>query len=282
MPSAKQPPSDRTSSNRKKRVRASNSPSRSARPPGRPGAGDLADGEAREVLIQAAARRFAAQGADGARLREIVEDAGMTPAMVAYYFKDKSGLLEAVVREALATMSKVIDDSVHDYEPGTFLEGLIRRYLAALASAPWIPQLLIREVISRESPLRGIFVEEFASRAVAVVPARVLEEINQGQLRDDLDPRYLILSLVGMCLFPFIAHPVLGPLLHFDLNESFGASYRRACCGPVCTGCGRCCVIRAGYLDCPVGAFVGLRSGRSRLRRRHNRALPDRCGCGFR
>jgi AcrR family transcriptional regulator len=218
MPEAKQQPG-------KKRVPKRALSGVTGRPPGRPGAGDLADGEAREVLIQAAARRFAAQGSDGTRLREIVDDAGMTPAMVAYYFNDKSGLLEAVVREALATLRTVIDESVQAYEPGTFLEGLIRRYLAALASAPWIPQLLIREVISRESPLRAIFVEEFASTAVAVVPERMLEEINQGQLRDDLDPRYLILSLVGMCLFPFIAHPVLGPLLNFDLDESFGHSY---------------------------------------------------------
>ncbi len=195
------------------------------RPRGRPGADDLADGEARQVLIQAAAKRFAAQGVDGTRLREIVDDAGMTPAMVAYYFKGKNGLVEAVVREALATLREVIEASVSEHVPGAFLEGLIRRYLAALAGSPWIPQLLIREVISRDSPLRTLFVEEFASQAVAVVPDRVLEEISQGQLRDDLDPRFLILSLVGMCLFPFIAHPVLGPLLQFDLDESFGQSY---------------------------------------------------------
>ena len=195
------------------------------RAPGRPQASDLADGEARQILIQAAAERFAAQGFDGTRLREIVDDAGMTPAMVAYYFKDKSGLLEAVVREALARLRQVIEESVRDYEPGGFVAGLIRRYLKALSSAPWIPQVLIREVISRESPLRTLFAEEFASQAVAVVPGRVLDEIAQGQLRDDLDPRYLILSLVGMCLFPFIAHPVLGPLLAFDLDEAFGQTY---------------------------------------------------------
>ncbi len=195
------------------------------RAPGRPAASDLGDGEARQVLIQAAARRFALQGADGTRLREIVDDAGMTPAMVAYYFRDKSGLLEAVVREALATLRNVIDESVREYEPGKFIEGLIRRYTGALAGAPWIPQLLIREVISRDSPLRAVFVEEFASQAVAVIPERVLEEISQGKLRSDLDPRYLILSLIGMCVFPFIAHPVLGPLLQFDLDESFGQSY---------------------------------------------------------
>jgi len=195
------------------------------RAPGRPQAGDRADGEARRVLISAAAERFAAQGFDGTRLREIAEDAGMTPAMVAYYFKDKSGLLEAVVREALGTLRQVIDQSVEDYQPGAFVAGLIRRYMAALAGAPWIPQVLIREVISRDSPLRTLFVEEFASQAVAIVPGRVLEEINQGQLRDDLDPRYLILSMVGMCLFPFIAHPVLGPLLNFELDEAFGQAY---------------------------------------------------------
>ena len=195
------------------------------RAPGRPAADDLGDGEARQVLIQAAAKRFAAQGADGTRLREIVDDAGMTPAMVAYYFQDKSGLLEAVVRDALGTVRNVIEASVQDHESGAFIDGLIKRYMAALSGAPWIPQLLIREVISRDTPLRAVFVEEFARQAVAVVPERVLEEINQGRLRSDLDPRYLILSLVGMCLFPFIAHPVLGSLLQFDLDESFGQSY---------------------------------------------------------
>ena len=192
---------------------------------GRPQAGDRAEGEARQVLIQAAAARFATQGFDGTRLREVVEDAEMTPAMVAYYFKDKTGLLEAVVREALGRLREVIEESVNESQPGGFVAALIRRYLAALADAPWIPQILIREVISRESPMRALFVEEFAAHAVTIVPDRVLEEINQGQLRDDLDPRYLILSLVGMCLFPFIAHPVLGPLLEFDLDESFAASY---------------------------------------------------------
>lgn len=145
--------------------------------------------------------------------------------MVAYYFRDKSGLLEAVVREALATLRGVVEASVQDDDTGAFIAGLIRRYMTALASAPWIPPVLIREVISRDSPLRTLFVDEFASQAAAIVPARVLKQINQGNLRQDLDARYLILSLVGMCLFPFIAHPVLGPLLQYELDESFGQSY---------------------------------------------------------
>jgi AcrR family transcriptional regulator len=193
--------------------------------PGRPQAAARQEGEAREVLIQAAAQRFAAQGSDGTSLREVAEDAGVTPAMVAYYFDDKSGLLEAVVRKALETLREVIDKSVGEHPPGRFLDTLIGRYLAALAAAPWIPQILIREVISRDSPLRLLFVEEFASYAVSVVPDKVRDEIGRGALRQDLDPRFLILSMLGMCLFPFIAQPVLGPLLNFRVDDGFASEY---------------------------------------------------------
>ena len=95
--------------------------------PGRPQAAARQEGEAREVLIHAAAQRFAAQGSDGTSLREVAEDAGVTPAMVAYYFDDKSGLLEAVVRKALETLREVIDKSVGEHPPGRFLDTLIGR-----------------------------------------------------------------------------------------------------------------------------------------------------------
>lgn len=193
--------------------------------PGRPQGSVRPEGEARDVLIRAAAIRFAAQGAEGTSLREVAEDAGVTPAMVAYYFRDKSGLLEAVVREGLGTLLEVIEEAAAADAPGGFLAALVQRYLAALATHPWIPQILIREVISRESPLRNLFIEEFARHAVSVVPAKVLEEMGQGALREDLDHRYFMLSMLGMCLFPFIAHPVLGPLLDFEVDEAFADSY---------------------------------------------------------
>jgi AcrR family transcriptional regulator len=177
------------------------------------------------VLVQAAAVRFAAQGAEGTSLREVAEDAGVTPAMVAYYFRDKSGLLEAVVRQGLGALLRVVETAVREHEPGEFLPTIIRRYLAALAADPWIPQILIREVISRESPLRELFIEEFASHAVSVVPAEVLDDMGRGALRDDLDPRFLVLSMLGMCVFPFIAHPVLGPLLEFNVDDTFAVDY---------------------------------------------------------
>jgi len=195
------------------------------RSPGRPAASERAGQEARQTLVDTAASLFAEQGFEGTSLKQVARGAGVTPAMVAYYFKDKSGLLEAVVREGLSTLLKVVESVVEDHTPGQFVPGLIGRYITTISRAPWIPQILIREVISKESPLRKLFIEEFAMHAATMVPARVAEEMQEGTLRRDLDPKFVILSLLGMCLFPFIAQPVLGPLLDFEVGEEFGDAY---------------------------------------------------------
>lgn len=197
------------------------------RPPGRPASTEREALEARSTLIQTAANLFAEQGYEATSLRQVARGADVTPAMVAYYFKDKSGLLEAVVREGFETLLDVVRSVVKEAGDGDFIPRLITRYVAANIGAPWIPRILIREVISKETPLRTLFVEEFAVHAATLVPEKVMAEIDAGRIRSDLDPRYTIMSLLGICLFPFIAHPVLGPLLGYELNEAFGEAYAR-------------------------------------------------------
>ena len=48
--------------------------------------------QAREAILDAARRQFAAQGFEGATMRAIARDAGVDPALVSYYFGSKSGL----------------------------------------------------------------------------------------------------------------------------------------------------------------------------------------------
>jgi AcrR family transcriptional regulator len=55
-------------------------------------------GEAREAILDAARRRFADQGFEGATMRAIAGDAGVDPALVSYYFGSKSGLFVESLR----------------------------------------------------------------------------------------------------------------------------------------------------------------------------------------
>ena len=198
----------------------------SRRAPGRPRNESSKGVEPRQVLIDTAARLFGEQGYAETSLREVANGAQVTPAMVAYYFKDKPGLLEAVTLNGLEILVAVLEAAVSDHDvEEAFVPRFIRAYLATINHKPWIPQILIREVISRDTPLRQLFIDRFASRALKIVPPRVMAEMESGRLREDLDPRYTLLSLVGMCLFPYLAQPVLGPLLGYQFDEAFGRDY---------------------------------------------------------
>jgi AcrR family transcriptional regulator len=174
------------------------------------------------VLIDTAARLFGEQGYAETSLREVANGAQVTPAMVAYYFKAKPGLLEAVTLSGLETLVAALEAAVDDESDEAFAPRFIRIYLSTINENPWIPQILIREVVSRDTPLRQLFIDQFASRALKIVPPKVMAEIESGRMRHDLDPRYTLLSLVGMCLFPYLAQPVLGPLLGYQFDEAFG------------------------------------------------------------
>jgi AcrR family transcriptional regulator len=52
----------------------------------------------RGEILEAARRRFAAQGFEGATMRAIAADAGVDPALVSYYFGSKSGLFVESLR----------------------------------------------------------------------------------------------------------------------------------------------------------------------------------------
>lgn len=203
---------------------------RNARRPrrGRPGkpAGDDG-GDARRRLLQAAAGQFAAAGFAGTSLRAVARDAGVTPAMIAYYFGDKAGLLEAVLvtglDEVLGALEAALDDGGGDSAPA--LERFVAAELEALTSHPWIPRIMVQEVLSKDTPLRQVFVDRFASRALALVRPAMAADLAAGRMRADLDPRLVILSVIGMCVFPFLAEPLLGPLVGYRIDDDFAGEF---------------------------------------------------------
>jgi TetR/AcrR family transcriptional regulator len=201
------------------------SPKQKRRAPGRPRARPDGSKPSKAELIDTAARLFAQQGFEATSLRAVARGADVTPAMIAYYFNDKAGLLRAVVVSGFELLLETLQDVARESAGDAFVPSFVRSYLITLSTRPWLPQILVREVISKQGPLRDLFVEKFATRALELIPPRVVQEISAGRLRADLDPRYAMLSLLGMCVFPFIAQPVLGPLLSYDTDADFAQGY---------------------------------------------------------
>lgn len=176
----------------------------------------------RAGLVETARALFTRRGFAEVSVREIAREAGVTPAMIAYYFGDKQGLYEAMLSSVFDTLlSRARELAAASPATTAPVEAFIRLYVGTIASQPWLPALLLREVLTVDSAVRERFVERFASRAAAILPGLFSAEIAGGALRADLDPKLAVLSLVGMCAFPFLAHPVTGKALGYELDAEF-------------------------------------------------------------
>lgn len=186
-----------------------------ARGPGR----RLADADSREALLAAARTEFAAHGFRGATVRRVAEHAGVTPAMVHYHFRDKRGLYLAMLEATLGPFMRHVQALAESGGTGS-LQDALTAYMRLLARTPELPALLIRDVLAADGPMRETFIRDFAARGAGAM-RRILErDLAAGTLRDDLDPRLALLSLISLAAFPFVARPVAEQLLALDYDDA--------------------------------------------------------------
>jgi AcrR family transcriptional regulator len=178
----------------------------------------------RESLLRAAAALTQRRSIGEVSLREVAREARVAPAMVHYYFGDKRGLHEAMLERALgmvlARVRTVAEraESEADDRIGRLIETITRTFL----EEPWIPALVVREVLSEGGRLQERFVRDYASLVAPLVRGIVQQEIDRGRFRADLDPTLAFLSLLGMTAFPFIARPIAERVLGLQYDATLG------------------------------------------------------------
>lgn len=192
--------------------------------PGRPSHIDSDD--KREKLVQTAAQLFGAKGYDSVSLKEISSEADVTPAMVSYYFKGgKSGLLKAVIELAISMLLKNSQKIIEESEASNFADSYARNHLHFMAEHSWIVPLITREVLSKDSESRHMFLKDLGPKALSMMSPRVHQEMDSKILRADMNPDFLQISLIGMTVFPFLAAPLLSPLFGYKPDKEFAQNY---------------------------------------------------------
>lgn len=187
-----------------KTPKARKSPSRRA---GRPSA----DGpDLRERLLDAAITCFARQGIAATPLRAIAGEAGVNPALLHYYFGDKAQLQRAVVEERLMPAFIAVREPLR--LAGDDIAGMIAAFVRGMGDAvaryPWLPSLWVREVLCEGGALRELLVNRVAPMMPQMLAQRFAVAQGKGRLNPDLDPRLLVVSLVGLTLFPAAGAPI--------------------------------------------------------------------------
>lgn len=193
------------------------------RTPGRP-AGDGPDLRAR--LLDAAIACFTRNGIAGTSLRAIAAEGAVTPALLHYYFGDKQQLVEALVGERLLPVLAEMRDAIESAEDDAamLIAGFVRKMGEMVERHPWWPALWVREVLCEGGVLRGLVVGRAGPQIPQLLAQRFARAQQLGRLNPELDPRLLVVSLVGLTLFPAAGAPVWRGI--FDADDIDSAAIR--------------------------------------------------------
>ncbi len=188
------------------------------RGPGRR-AQDADSADSRHELLLAARKAFAQHGFRGTTVRHIADSAGMTPAMVHYHFGDKRGLYLAMLEDAAGPLLRRLEELAAEGGAGSLCEAL-HGYMHQLARTPELPALLMRDVLAVDGAMRETFIRDIAMRGAGAMRTILERDFAEGALREDLDPRLALLSLMSMAIFPFVARPVAGKVLSLAYDDA--------------------------------------------------------------
>lgn len=168
---------------------------RPAARPGRPSQDSAQD--AAENIVTSACLHFAQHGIKGSSKRQIAADAKVTAALVHYYFRRKEDLYLAVLRSAF-------DPLVAAVAQITRLEQWVKVFHAHLAARPWLPHLMIREVLPLNGQLRALFLKHFAPQLFGFMRGLVAQEAKQLKAPKNFDVDRHVVLLMGMLVYPFL------------------------------------------------------------------------------
>ena len=169
-----------------------------------------------QKIIDAAHEVFLKKGLDGSRMQEIANMAGINKALLHYYFRSKQKLFEAIFKNIIAHAFPDIRSIIMaDLPVEEKIRGFVEKYIDMMAKNPYIPAFILKEINRDPEFIAGVI------RSQGINPADILsmleKEMAAGTIRK-MNPREIMVNLIGLVIFPFAAAPMLNIIL-FNSNK---------------------------------------------------------------
>jgi TetR/AcrR family transcriptional regulator len=163
-----------------------------------------------EVIFDAAQKVFLQKGFDGTRMQEIAQEAGINKALLHYYYRTKEKLFQAIFKKVLGLfLPRILAFMESDIPLLKKIEFFIHNYIDFILRNPYIPGFVINEITHHPDTIAETLGELILKNdAFGKFSAMIKKEIDQGNIRL-IEPEQLIINMIGLCIFPFVAKPIL-------------------------------------------------------------------------
>lgn len=183
-------------------------------------------------ILSAAETEFLTKGYDGARTTSIAKAAGVTHAMLHYYFRTKEQLFERIVNDKFKLMAESML-CIFGAPSQPLIERIrngICTHFDFIAANPLLPRFVINEIIT--DPHRHELLTNNISKMAQIISDKLQKEIDEAAQRGEIaqfDCRMLFISIASLNLFSFIAYPII-EFIHNDaaINREAFLAARKA------------------------------------------------------
>ena len=169
-----------------------------------------------QKILAAAEQEFLDKGFSGARTTAIAQAAGVTHAMWHYYFRSKDKLFEKIITDKMSELGKLMLESLITSNLPLFekIRTIITGHLDFIGANPKLPFFFVREVYSNPERMKLIadMLHTHAEKSINRLQLEINEANARGECRK-VNAEMLILDIVSLNIFSFLAQPVLDTVL---------------------------------------------------------------------
>lgn len=172
-------------------------------------------------IYEAAQMMFLQKGLADTTMQDIANEAGISRTSLHYYFRNKEKLFEGILSKALDNILPKINETINKDCP--LVEKIIEiahNYLDLLHDNEQLPGFIALELRRNPDMVIGFIIKKSTTINFDVIEKQMEIEVAAGKVRP-FDLSQLVITVVGLCVFPFICKPVLDTVFFFKPDVNF-------------------------------------------------------------
>lgn len=174
-------------------------------------------------IKETAKRIFFQKGHIHATTLEIAGEAGVSRAMINYYFRRSSLLFEEVLQDAIAAARQELTDVLSSKKS---LSGKVREFIDIMIEQnidyPYLQNFIVNELAKNPEKTIQLFPNDSRKLKIRKALQSQIDEAIASGLLHPITAEDFMLNLMSLCSYPLVAKPFVQGL--FSLNED---EYRR-------------------------------------------------------
>ena len=172
----------------------------------------------RERLLKAALDSFLYDDYHKVTTRLIAKKADTNISMIRYYFGNKAGLYEEMIRDTMMPLLEVLDGQTLTSVDG--LKDFLLLYYQTMSKRPEFPKLILKILALNQGPGRR-FIQQLLERGRTGGARKVEALKSTGQVNPALDADIVRMAFVSLAMMPMLLKDIFEEQMGRAMDEAF-------------------------------------------------------------